>query len=67
MIKILADKYLFGLQELKPQQCELEKFDPEVGLPADVAEYDALLVRTVNKINKSTLPKAGRLKFVGSA
>jgi erythronate-4-phosphate dehydrogenase len=67
LIKILADKYLFGLQELKPQHGELETFDPERGLPADVTGFDALLIRTVNKINKSTLPKAGRLKFVGSA
>lgn len=66
-MNIIADKHLFNLHSLLPEQCKLTLFDPNDGLPKSATEYDALLIRTVTKINPDTLPTSGNLKFVGSA
>lgn len=66
-MKILADRYLHRLKELLPVQSELTTFDPSDGFPANCTDFDALLIRTVTKINPQTLPEAGRLKFIGTA
>lgn len=66
-MKILADKYLYALNQLISDDFELERYDPDEGFPANATEYDALLIRTITKLNADTLPKAGNLKFVGSA
>jgi len=66
-MKILADKYLYKLYELLPGAIELDRYDPDSGFPETATKYDALLIRTVTKINPETLPEAGNLKFIGSA
>jgi len=66
-MKVFADKYLYALDKLIPDNFELDTYDPDKGFPDYVTEYDALLIRTVTKLNSETLPKAGNLKFVGSA
>jgi erythronate-4-phosphate dehydrogenase len=66
-MKILADKYLYKLDELLPDNIELNLFDPDEGFPEHVTGFDALLIRTVTKINKQTLPVGGKLRFIGSA
>ncbi|NBC04860.1 MAG: hypothetical protein GVY20_14295 [Bacteroidetes bacterium] len=66
-MKVFADKYLYALDQLIPDDFELETYDPDKGFPKDITRYDALLIRTVTKLNKETLPEAGCLKFVGSA
>ncbi len=66
-MKILADKYLYKLDTLLPENCACTLYDPDQGFPNDAVNYDALLIRTVTKINEQTLPRAGSLKFIGSA
>ncbi|MDZ7720371.1 MAG: 4-phosphoerythronate dehydrogenase [Balneolaceae bacterium] len=66
-MKIFADKYLYALDKLIPGDFELNRYDPEDGFPDHATQYDALLIRTVTKLNSDTLPEAGNLKFVGSA
>jgi erythronate-4-phosphate dehydrogenase len=66
-MKILADKYLYKLDELLPETIELNRYDPENGLPETVTDFDALLIRTVTQINSDSLPEAGLLKFIGTA
>jgi erythronate-4-phosphate dehydrogenase len=66
-MKILADQYLYRLDELIPDTFRLDRFDPAAGFPADAKNYDALLIRTVTKINDRTLPEAGNLTFIGTA
>lgn len=66
-MKILADQYIFQLASLIPDQLQLDFFDPERGLPAEVTEYDALLIRSVTSVNKNTLPVSGKISFIGTA
>lgn len=66
-MRILADKYLYALDQMISNDFELITYDPDLGFPKDVTEYDALLIRTVTKLNPETLSVAGNLKFVGSA
>lgn len=67
VMKILADKYLQNLDSLLPDETDIFRFDPERGLPADILTYDALLIRTVTKVNRDTFPEFGNIKFIGSA
>lgn len=66
-MKILADKYLYEINSFLPDNVHLHLFDPSDGLPKEVCEYDSLLIRTVTRINPSTLPERGRLRFIGTA
>ena len=66
-LRIAADQYLQNVESLLPEGVELFQFDPANGLPDDVTNYDALLIRTVIQINSQTLPKTGNLKFIGTA
>lgn len=66
-LRIAADQYLQNAEDLLPQGVELFRFDPSDGLPDNVTNYDALLIRTVTPINSLTLPKRGNLKFIGTA
>src|SRR5690554_2530369 len=66
-MKILADHYLYKLSDLIPEDTGLERYIPEEGLPPGATDFDALLIRTVTKINPHTLPHAGNLKFIGTA
>jgi len=66
-MKILADEYLYKLDHFLPADTELERFNPADGFPANAVNYDTLLIRTVTKINPETLPRPGKLKFIGTA
>lgn len=66
-MKVFADKYLYALDQLVPGDFELETYNPDIEFPKDINRFDALLIRTVTKLNRETLPEAGNLKFVGSA
>lgn len=66
-MKVFADKYLYALNQLIPGDFELETYDPDKGFSEGINQYDALLIRTITKLNAETLLKAGKLKFVGSA
>lgn len=66
-MNIIADQYLYRLKELIPEGAILTTFDPKDGFPGNALDFDALLIRTVTKINADTLPVAGNLKFIGTA
>ncbi|MEX1010796.1 MAG: 4-phosphoerythronate dehydrogenase [Balneolaceae bacterium] len=67
-IHVLADRHIFRIDHAVPGTVSLTLFDPQKGVPGDLAEYDALLIRTVTSINEETLPtEPGRLRFVASA
>lgn len=66
-MKILADKHLYKLEEMLPESVQLTRYNPDEGFLGNVTEFDALLIRTVTKINKETLSNPGNLKFIGSA
>lgn len=66
-MKVLADKYLYQLEKLLPPEAKLDRYNPDLGFPEDAPQYDALLIRTVTKINPGTLPEPGNLSFIGSA
>ncbi|GAB5408101.1 MAG: 4-phosphoerythronate dehydrogenase PdxB [Balneolaceae bacterium] len=66
MIKVIADQNLYRLKEFLPEDVELIIFDPNEGLP-DISGFDALLLRTVSKLNSRTLPEIpSSLTFVGT-
>jgi erythronate-4-phosphate dehydrogenase len=66
-MNIIADQYLYKLKELIPEGVNLTTFDPKDGFPGNAHYFDALLIRTVTKINADTLPIAGNLTFIGTA
>ena len=66
-VRILADKHLYKIRDMLPQQTDLTLFDPSKGLPDGAADYHALFIRTVNRINPDTLPEAGNITFIGTA
>lgn len=67
MITVFADQYLFKIREIVPDAIDLQLYDPEHGLPADLGKADALLIRTVTGINKQTLsPVPEKLQFVAT-
>jgi len=64
---VFADQHLYKISEIMPDSIDLRLYDPADGLPGDLDQADALLVRTVTKVNKHTLnPVPKRLKFVGT-
>ncbi|MBO6525075.1 MAG: 4-phosphoerythronate dehydrogenase [Balneolaceae bacterium] len=66
MIKVIADQNLYRLQEFLPNEVELTSYDPHQGLP-DTNGFDALLIRTVSKLNHQTFPEIPEsLRFVGT-
>ena len=66
MISVVADQYLFQIEQYLPPSVSLNLYDPADGLP-DLNEVDALLIRTVNPINAQTLPTIpDSLSFIGT-
>ncbi|MEL7832470.1 4-phosphoerythronate dehydrogenase [Fodinibius sp. Rm-B-1B1-1] len=67
MINVLADKYLYNIQAYLPESVNLQLFDPAQGLPTEVEQAHAMLIRTVIPINKQTLPNIpDQLQFIGT-
>lgn len=67
MITVFADKYLYEIASLLPADVDLHFYDPEQGFPKNKSDIDALLIRTVTKINEDTwhqIPE--NLQFVGT-
>ena len=68
MINVLADKYLYNLESHIPDNVNLRRYDPSAGIPAELDNVHALLVRTTNEINTKTLPNIpSSRKFIGTA
>lgn len=67
MINVLADKYLYNIKAYLPESIKLKLFDPARGLPTEVDQAHAILIRTVIPINKQTLPNIpSQLQFIGT-
>jgi erythronate-4-phosphate dehydrogenase len=66
-IRLLADEHVYELFESCSDDVAVDTYNPDLGIPADAGNYDALLVRTVSKVNASTLPETGNLRWVGTA
>ncbi|TVR17117.1 MAG: 4-phosphoerythronate dehydrogenase [Balneolaceae bacterium] len=66
-MNILADQFLYRIRDFSPDGCKCTLFDPADGFPKYASSFDALLIRTVTKINHETLPFGGNLKFIGTA
>ena len=68
MITVVADQHIYKLKEVIPDNVNLITFDSEDGFPVEVEQADALLIRTVSRVDRSTLQLANtRLRFVGTA
>lgn len=70
MITVFADKYLYNIEQLLPESCNLKLYNPSQGIPEDLDNADALLIRTVNKIDRNLinrLPESLQFIATGSA
>jgi len=68
VINVLADKNIFQLEQFVPPEVNLTLYDPNNGMPENMDDYSALLIRTVTKINVQVLPsKTDNLTFIGTA
>ncbi len=66
MIKVLADQNLYKLPLFIPEEVELTFYDPQEKFP-DLSGFDALLIRTVTRLNEHNFPTLpASLKFVGT-
>ena len=66
-MNVLADQFLYRVRDLLPVDCKCTLFDPAEGFPKYATSFDALLIRTVTKIDSKTLPFGGNLRFIGTA
>jgi erythronate-4-phosphate dehydrogenase len=66
-INIVADQNMPLLEELLSPWANLRKVDGRQLRSSDLREADALLVRSVTKVNSELLSEAESLRFVGSA
>ncbi len=70
MITVFADKYLYNIENLLPDECNLKLFSPGEGLPENLEGADALLIRTVTEIDRNLinrLPESLQFIATGSA
>jgi erythronate-4-phosphate dehydrogenase len=70
VINVYADQHIPYLSEHLPSAFNVSLFNPDDGIPADAAQADALLIRTVTKLRSETFGRIlahGTLKFVGTA
>lgn len=66
MLKVLADQNIYRLKEFLPEEIQLQYYDPANPFP-DLKSFDALFVRTVSKVNPSTIPDLPKtLKLIGT-
>ncbi len=67
-VRLLTDQNILIHENYIPGEIELHTFNPALGLPETVNDYDALLVRTVNRIDDTTfIGRNTNIKFIGSA
>lgn len=68
MLNILADQNIFQLEKFIPDGHNILLFDPAEGIPDKLSSADALLIRTVTKINENSIgDHINRLRFIGTA
>lgn len=68
MITVLADKHHYLLRQYLHPSIRLETYDPVEGWSREqILQADAVLVRTTNALNATTLPAGSRVRFAGTA
>lgn len=68
MITVLADRHINHLKSYLPPEITCITFNPEIGPEEEqLQQADALLVRTVTKVDEHVLNQAPRLQFIGTA
>tara|TARA_R110002049_G_scaffold38203_1_gene119103 strand:- start:80 stop:1234 length:1155 start_codon:yes stop_codon:yes gene_type:complete len=66
-LKIIADQNIYKLRSFLSENIELNKFNPNNGIP-NLDEFDALFVRTVTALNSNSVPLIpSTLKLLGTA
>ncbi|HIF9347545.1 TPA: 4-phosphoerythronate dehydrogenase [Photobacterium damselae] len=66
-MKILIDENMPYAHELFSQLGEVIAKPGRSLMPADLVDIDALMIRSVTKVNRELLTQANKLKFVGTA
>ncbi|MEX1062611.1 MAG: NAD(P)-dependent oxidoreductase, partial [Balneolaceae bacterium] len=67
-IRLLADQGIPLEKNRLPSAISLTRYDSAGGIPKTVDQYDALFVRTVSPVDKTTIPAHPvHLRFIGSA
>ncbi|NVP00416.1 4-phosphoerythronate dehydrogenase, partial [Photobacterium damselae subsp. damselae] len=66
-MKILIDENMPYAHELFSQLGEVIAKPGRSLTPADLVDIDALMIRSVTKVNRELLTQANKLKFVGTA
>ena len=68
MINVLADQYLYNIRDFIPDNINLIYYDPTKGMPSNLEQVHAMLIRTVTAINEQTLSEIpDTLQFIGTA
>jgi erythronate-4-phosphate dehydrogenase len=68
MINVLADQYLYNIRDFIPDNINLIYYDPTKGMPSNLEQVHAMLIRTVTTINEQTLSEIpDTLQFIGTA
>ena len=66
-VTLYADRNIYHLKDWLPDNINLITFEPSDGIP-DLRDADALIVRTVSKVNEKTLGNIPEsLRFIGTA
>lgn len=66
-VKVVADENIPGLQGLEAAGLSLRRIAGRDISPADLQDADALLIRSVTRVNAALVDSAARLRFVGTA
>ncbi|GAB1620212.1 4-phosphoerythronate dehydrogenase [Agarivorans albus] len=66
-MKIVVDENIPFAQQILSQHGEVVAVDGRTMQPQQLVDVDALLVRSVTKVNQQLLAQANKLKFVGTA
>ena len=66
-MKIVVDENIPFAQQILSQHGEVVAVDGRTMQPQQLVDADALLVRSVTKVNQQLLAQANKLKFVGTA
>lgn len=66
-MKIVVDENIPFTQQILSQHGEVVAVDGRTMQPQQLVDADALLVRSVTKVNQQLLSQANKLKFVGTA
>lgn len=67
MLNLVADENMPAVEHLFGDIAKVRRLPGRSILPADLAETDILLVRSITAVNERLLAQAAKLKFIGTA